>query len=140
MTESLSLRHGLQRLRRRKHIFGFTEALGWGFLAVVIAVLLGAWADLVLDLAPAFRALWIVSAALLGLAVATRALMRTLQRSSQRELARRVDEVVQGRGQVLSGVDLLLSGSGSHTSSSAVASGLALIAIDRAAGLLGQAP
>src|SRR5437867_5270163 len=134
-----SLHDGILALRRRTLAIGAAAAALYGLLAALAVLLACMWLDLALDLPPRLRAACglcaLAAGVLLGACVAVVArAMGTVQ-----SLARRVDAVAGGRGQVLTGVDLLLhpthTGAAARLSVASITAGLAQLAVERAAEL-----
>jgi hypothetical protein len=129
------LAQSLANLRRR--LLGIAVATGLGRgIAIMIAVLVGwMWLDLVLDFPGAVRAGAAWLSILLGISLAVWAVLSMSGHGTLRALAQRLDEVAGTRGQILAGVDLA-----QQTHASAISSGLAAIAVDRAGALAEKVP
>src|SRR4051812_23654165 len=127
-----TLHDGLVALKRRVIGVGVVGGIGRGLVCALCLILLAAWADLVVDLPSRLR----LSADLLALigltAVCLAAAIAAIRSAPPASVARRVDEVARGEGQVLSGVDLSMASS-AGAAALPVTAGLARIAVDRAA-------
>lgn len=119
----------LRGLRRRFAAVGTATALGWALVTAVLLTVVLVWLDLILELSPELRLALscAVPAAATALLLATCYAM--LRRAAWPVLARRLDIVGSTRGQILSGVDLLLQ----PVPSSHLSAGLGELAIERAA-------
>jgi hypothetical protein len=126
----------LRRYGRRVRGIEATSGLGWAIFVAALVTLAGAWADLVLELTPTLRLMALATACLAG-GVAVFAACRRASLGARRPvLARRLDELAGGGGQITSGVDLL-----EHPRSlGLLESGLAEIAVERAAALVSGLP
>jgi hypothetical protein len=110
---------------------GGASGLGWGLAAMVATAILGAWADLVLDLSPALRLGALATAALAGIALAIISVRRAWRWARPETLARRLDPIAGAHGQIIAGVDLLQD----DRAFTPLQAGLAELAVDRAAEL-----
>ncbi len=130
------LRAQLGRLARRVRGLGGVLGLGCGLLAAGLTVLAGAWADLVFELSPALRLAALCAALLVGPALALAVLWRCGRRALPAVLARRLDQIASARGEIVAGVDLL----DDSRKFNPLESGLAVMAIERAAALARDVP
>jgi len=135
-----SLHDGLLALRRRAVAIGTAAAALYGLLAALALLLACMWLDLALDLPSGVRTLCGVAALALGIGLLGRLALAARQAGALASVARRVDQVANGRGQVLAGVDLMLHqqtyrGSAAIPATAATTAGLAQIAVERAAAL-----
>jgi HAMP domain-containing protein len=127
-----TLQERLHEIKSRSQIVSVLASVGWAIAGALAMLVLCAWADLVLDLPAAVRAGLLVACVALGLFIVGRLAWVARSQTSTMSLARRLDASVSARGQVVSGVDLLLRRPGN---ASALTIGLARLAIDRAATL-----
>lgn len=130
-----ALQDGLTSLRRRLLLIGGSAALGWGLVVALVTLLVCAWLDLALDLPAQARAACGLAALTAAVALACRLVWLLRSRTSQAAVAQRLDEAAGGRGQILSGVDLLMNQPRASGPGGAMTMGLAQIAVERAAAL-----
>ena len=132
----------LQQLRQRALWIGGTAGSLWGICCALLALFIGVWLDLVLQLSPQLRIGVLVSAIATGLIVFTRRTWITLGQSAGKWLACRLDDVTESGGQIVSGVELATAASPdySYSSQPALTAGLAQLAIRRATRLAETVP
>lgn len=137
-----TLQSTFRRLRRRILCIEGCSGLLWGTIAFLAVLLAAIWIDLVLDLSPQLRiGAWVVSGvALVGLLAMV--FVRAVRILSDALLANRLDSAGETGGQIRSGSDLSLSGNraSSYSSRPDLTSGLAGLAVDRAAELAANVP
>ena len=136
-----SLPQTIARFRQRMLWIGGISGLGWSVVALVVAMALAVWLDLLLELSPWLR---IAAVICIGLAVVgslARAIAIALRQGVPAKIARHLDSVSRSGGLVLSAFDLLEARS-SHVlaGSPAVSSGLAAMAVHRAANFAANVP
>jgi hypothetical protein len=133
------LNQALSTVRRRALAIGITAGVGWALVGVLLLLILFAWADLALDLPATVRAVCGWSAIIFGLAVLLKALFTSIASAAATVIARRLDQVSNSNGQILTGVDLLHQyGSPAAAGATDLSRGLAHIAIERASRLAAQ--
>lgn len=127
------LQEVLRRLKYRLLVVHGISGLGWGLVSAIGLLFVGAWADLVFDLAPGLRVATncLAAVALGGLALGMLYFAFRLARPAL--LARRLDNAAGTRGEILSGVDLLAE----QAEPASLTGGLAQMAVQRAASLAG---
>ncbi|MDB5305241.1 MAG: smc 7, partial [Phycisphaerales bacterium] len=144
-----TLHERLRTMKRRLLAVGVSASMGWGLALAALLLMLSMWLDLVLDLAPVPRVICGIASAVIGLAMLARLSLSAWRQSAPAAVARRLDQAAGARGQILSGVDLLLRPASSGKESVAVAraqggdaltAGLAKLAMDRAATLAAKVP
>jgi hypothetical protein len=96
----------LRRLGRRIYAIGAGSGFGWGLAACVAIGLLCAWTDLIFELSPAFRRATAILIWGAGLAVTIGIAARVARGARSHELAKRLDEAAEAKGEIVSGVDL----------------------------------
>src|SRR5271157_1725584 len=126
----------LSRLGWRARGVGGVSGLGWGLVAMVLTVLSSAWADLVFELSSGLRLAALATALLAGLVLTIAVAWRSRRRAAAAALARRLDQVVAARGEIIAGVDLLQE----RRTFGPLGDGLAGIAVERAAALARDVP
>jgi hypothetical protein len=126
----------LRQHGRRLRGIGGISGLGWGFVVAGIVAITGAWADLILELTPALRLMALAAATLAGAAFAAEALRRASLWARPQALARRLDQLANSQGQIVSGVDLVER----PRNLGPLESGLAGIAVEQAAALVSDVP
>lgn len=129
---SLSARVGL--LRRRAIGAGVAAGVGWGLTAGLALLMACAWLDLALDLPGAVRAACGIVAIVLAFAVLARLVAAAMRASSPLAMAKRLDVISRSHGQILSGVDLLITPPAEGAKP--ITAGLARIASRRASELV----
>lgn len=129
----------------RRRLLGVSLACGLarGLVALFVVLVACAWVDLALDLSSAARLACSLAAVGAGVVLLAAAGVTALRNSNQTALARRLDLAADGRGQILSGVDLFQEYSTAGGSAAAAPAGglpaaMARIAVERAAALAGQ--
>jgi hypothetical protein len=127
------LADALRDLRRRTIAIGTGAAGGWGLSALLLALVLFAWLDLILDLPGGVRLALLLAAVAGGVVVATRLIRRAARAGSDRAMAEKLDAAVGAEGQIVSGVALAAAGRGGE---STLTAGLAQLAVARAARLV----
>src|SRR6478735_10139737 len=92
----------------RRRLLGVSLACGlaWGVVALLIVLIACAWVDLALDLPSGIRLICSLAAVGAGVVLLGAAAVSALRNSNRTALARRLDLAADGRGQILSGVDL----------------------------------
>ncbi len=121
-------------VRRRLLAIGVAAGAGWALGGILLLLTLFAWADLALDLSPGLRLACVFASIACGIALLARAAVLSHWSGNPTAVARRIDHVAGGRGQVLSGFELLRQYGGTAGTAS-LSHGLAAIAVDRAARL-----
>jgi hypothetical protein len=135
------LLESLAGVRRRLLSVSLAAGLGWGLVGVLIVLIACAWVDLALDLPSGIRSICSLGAIGCGILLLGWAAIAALRDSSQGALARRLDAAADGRGQILSGVDLFQQYPPTSGAAAAAAqtgtlpAAMARIAIERAASL-----
>ncbi len=126
----------LRRLGWQVRGVGGVSGLGWGLVAMALTVMASAWADLVFELTPTLRLAALASGMLTGLVLSIAVAWRCRLQSRAAALARRLDQVVAARGEIIAGVALLEE----HNSFGLLGDGLAGIAVERAMALARVVP
>ena len=129
------LAEALRDLRRRSIAVGAGTAGGWGTAALLLALVLFAWLDLVLDLPAAARLTLGLAAVATGVTIAVRLLRRATRAGSAAAMAATLDAAVGAQGQIVAGVDLAAA---DQSGQSSLTAGLAQLAVARAARLVGD--
>jgi hypothetical protein len=119
----------LQSLGRRLLTLNCAAGVAWGVTAAVVFILLGVWLDLLWELPPGLRVACLGLAGVVAAGIVAMLVAIALKKRTPHALARRIDGVAETGGQIVTGVDLLME----QQRFTAVASGLALIAVDQAA-------
>jgi hypothetical protein len=129
----------------RRRLLGVSLACGlaWGVVALLIVLIACAWVDLALDLTSGVRLACSFAAIGAGFMLLAGAGVTALRSSNRTALARRLDLAANGRGQILSGVDLFhqysnTSGGAASAQAGGLPAAMARIAVERAAALAGQ--
>lgn len=126
----------LRAFRRRMLAIGIVSLAGWAAVAAVVAWLAFAWIDLLWELSGSLRLGFNGAALALATGVAVAGLAVWLVRARLESVARRVDQVGDALGEVVSGYDL----SSSPTRGSALTQGLTRMAVTRASAIAGSVP
>jgi hypothetical protein len=133
---STQLQSGLDDLRRKVIRAGASSGVAWAVFAGVVIVLGAMWLDLVVEL-PADLRVFCGVLALIGAAVLlVRIVRKAVGGATPAAIANKLDSAGQARGEIVSGVDLALH----PTAGGAITTGLAAIAIERAAQLVRRVP
>lgn len=132
-----TLQSTLDQLRSRVQRGSALRAGLWALAATLIALVVAAWVDLVVELPDVLRIACVVGGAVVLLIVGALVLLSGLREARPNVIAARLDEVSAQRGQIVAGVNLLLNPS---YASGTMTAGLASLAIDRAAQLARNAP
>jgi hypothetical protein len=125
------LLEALEGVRRRVLTVGVTSGGGWGIAGLLLLLMLFAWGDLALNLAPAVRLTCVFTSIAFGAALLLHASLNSYRASNHRSVARRIDQVSRSGGQILSGVDLFQQFPG-HAAAPTLSGALASMAVDRA--------
>src|SRR4051794_32070659 len=102
MPDSL-LNQALSTVRRRALAIGISSGVAWALAGVLILLILFAWADLALDLPSTIRAVCGWGAIIFGLALLLKALVTSIASTAATVIARRLDQVSNSNGQILTG-------------------------------------
>ena len=138
---STSLHDRMRSLKRRLLAVGLSTSMGWGVAAAVLLLLLGMWLDLMFELAPRARIACGIAGAALGLFMVAGLAISVWRRGAPAALAHRLDRAAAAGGQILAGVDFLLSPVKAVAGgASALTAGLAQLTVDRAATLAARVP
>lgn len=121
-------------LRRRAISAGLAAGVGWGLTAGLALLFACAWLDLALDLPGVARFICGIVAIVLAALLFVRVVVAALKNSSALALAKKLDTLSQSQGQILSGVDLLMTPP--ELGAKPITAGLARIASRRAAELI----
>lgn len=135
-----SLPDVLKRLRRRVLWVDSTSAVAWGVIAALVTLVVGVWLDLVLELSASLRIGVLMAAVGCGLAIMIRHARSGMVKGASLWLARRLDEVLNSGGQVVSGVELAAAGPFIHSVNPTLSVGLAQMAVRRATVLANTVP
>lgn len=143
-----SLQRRLRSVRRRSLMIGTASATVWGLAAAVVLLLGGVWLDLLWELSPQLRIGLLCAAGAVGVALVGVLLGITAQAARDKRLARRLDRVADSGGQILTGVELDNASAAQPTatqptatpSTATLTSGMARLAVDRAAAVAGRVP
>ena len=127
------LADALRDLRRRTIAIGAGAAGGWGLAAMLLALVLFAWLDLILDLPGGVRLALLLAAVAAAVVVVARLVRRAARAGSDGAMAEKLDAAVGGEGQIVSGVALAAAERGGE---STLTAGLAQLAVARAARLV----
>ncbi len=130
-----NLNQRISVIKRRLIAVGLSASTAWAVAAGALLLLLSMWLDLVLELPPAVRIACGVACLALAVVMAGLLIRSAWHRVTPAAIARRLDGAAGAHGQVVSGVDLLLSPPMATHGASAVTSGLARMAVERAAAL-----
>ncbi len=133
---TMSIDSALAPSRARARRIGLAVTIGWAIACGAAALLVAAWADLVVDLPGAVRFVCLLVAAGIGIVMLVRLGRFAFAKSSTTEVAKRADAIAGARGQVQAGVDLANADSG-KTGAVSLSTDLARMAIARAAQIAG---
>ncbi len=126
-----SLRRTLDRVQQRMKLIGNSSGLIWGTFGFFVVLLSWMWIDVILDLPPFLRILaWITSFCVMFTLI-VKTFLQTRQRSSHAFVATRLDQVANTGGEILTGLDLWVSGRQKKVVDT-VSAGLAELAVQQA--------
>jgi hypothetical protein len=125
-----SLHQRLVDLKRRLLRVAAGCGAGWAVVAIIALLILAMWLDLMVELPSGLRVIADIAAIIIGVALFARLLVAAVRGAMPLDLGRRIDIAAGAGGQVVSGIDLMLSSRG--TADSAVSAGLAQLAVERA--------
>ena len=135
---NISLQSRFRNAQRRTWMIGSVGATAWATAAAVVLLLAAAWLDLLWELSPGCRL------AVPGVAVAIAAVLlgllirRIFDVAAHARIARRMDAVADSGGQILTGWEL--DAPSPLAPQADLSSGLAQLAVERAAGLAQAVP
>src|SRR4051794_35805548 len=125
-----TLHQRLAELRHRLLRIAAGCGAGWAVVVVIALLILAMWLDLVAELPAGLRVFADVVALVVGAALFARLVVTALRGPMPLELGRRIDVAAGANGQVVSGIDLMLSRR--NAGESDVSAGLAQLAVERA--------
>ena len=132
---SLQLR--LSELRRRLLAIAAACGAGWALCAAAGLLILAMWLDLMIELPAALRVSADLVATVVAIVLCARLVIFAFHDALPLELGRRIDRAADARGQVVSGIDLMLA---APDAASPVSRGLAQLGIERAEQIAGRVP
>src|SRR6478609_8004027 len=104
-----TLHQRLAELKRRLLRVAAGCGAGWALIAIVSMLILAMWLDLMVELPAGLRTIADVIALTAGVALFARLVLAALHDASPLSLGRRIDVAAGANGQVISGIDLMLS-------------------------------
>ena len=142
---SIHLQDQIAYVRKRLFSVGVIAALGWVLLTIVIVLMIAVWFDLLWELPAEARLGSFAVAGIIGLILFATLCGLLLRKSKQHRLACRLDQVGQTGGEITTGLELSTElqrrrseNQSSGNSKQQIESGLAEIAVDRAAQTAGS--